>query len=123
MNDVRFPIETVRDGNKITKTCVEDVYKIVNRVYAAMNKAYNNSVEVLESLQREDFDEESYYLDGEYWIDWDKFGEDMADAVNTPLTYREMHGQSLNALINNKNRSEAHKLYKDIVAVRKIARR
>ena len=32
------------------------------------------------------FDEESYYLDGEYWIDWDKFGEDMADAVNKLLT-------------------------------------
>lgn len=49
--------------------------------------------------------------------------KNMADAVNTPLTYREMHGQSLNALINNKNRSEAHKLYENIVAVRKIARR
>ena len=32
------------------------------------------------------FDEESYYLDGEYWIGWDKFGEDMADAVNKLLT-------------------------------------
>ena len=64
MNDVRFPIETVKEGNKITKTCVEDVYKIVNRVYAAMNKAYNNSVEVLESLQREDFDNDTSVIIG-----------------------------------------------------------
>ena len=27
--EVRLPIETSREGNKITKVCVEDVYKIV----------------------------------------------------------------------------------------------
>ena len=53
-NDVvRFPIETVREGNKITKTCVEDVYKIVNRIQDAMDKAYNDSVDVLDSLHKE----------------------------------------------------------------------
>lgn len=51
MNDeVRLPIITNRNGNKITKECAEDVYKIVNRVYAAMDKAYNKSVDVLEAL-------------------------------------------------------------------------
>ena len=29
-----------------------------------------------------DFDEESYYLDGEYWESWDNYGEEMADAIN-----------------------------------------
>ena len=53
MSDVRMPIETVREGNKITKTCVEDIYKIVNRVIEAMDKAYNNSVEILDSIHKE----------------------------------------------------------------------
>ena len=34
MNDqkVRLPIETTREGNKITKVCVEDIYKSLNKV-------------------------------------------------------------------------------------------
>lgn len=31
------------------------------------------------------FDEESYYLDGEYWESWDSYGEEMADAINILL--------------------------------------
>jgi len=52
-NDVRLPIETTREGNKITKICIEDVYKIVNRIQDAMNKAYNNSVDILDSIHKE----------------------------------------------------------------------
>lgn len=33
-----------------------------------------------------DLDEECYYLDGEYWLDWDHFGEDTAEAINQLLT-------------------------------------
>ncbi len=51
--DVRLPIETVREGNKITKTCVEDVYKIVNRVQEALDKAYNNSTDIIDSIFKE----------------------------------------------------------------------
>lgn len=36
-----------------------------------------------------DFDEESYYLDDEFWISWDKFGEDMADKINELLNEQE----------------------------------
>lgn len=32
-----------------------------------------------------DFDEESYYLDGEYWESWDSYGEEMADEINKLL--------------------------------------
>lgn len=32
-----------------------------------------------------DFDEESYYLDGEYWESWDNYGEEMADKINILL--------------------------------------
>lgn len=53
MNDVRMPIETTRDGNKITKVCVEDVYKIINRIQDAMNKAHNNSVDIIDSIHKE----------------------------------------------------------------------
>lgn len=41
MNEERIvlPIKTERDGNRITKTCVEDVYKILNRVIQPLDKA------------------------------------------------------------------------------------
>ena len=57
MNDenVRFPIETTRKGNKITKKCVEDVYKIVNRVIEGIDKAHNNSVDIISTLEDEDY--------------------------------------------------------------------
>lgn len=32
-----------------------------------------------------DFDEESYYLDGEYWESWDNYGEEMAEEINKLL--------------------------------------
>lgn len=32
-----------------------------------------------------DFDEESYYLDGEYWESWDNYGEEIADKINILL--------------------------------------
>lgn len=32
-----------------------------------------------------DFDEKSYYLDGEYWESWDNYGEEMAEAINKEL--------------------------------------
>lgn len=41
-----------KEGDKITKVCVEDVYKIINRVYEAMDKAYNNSTEILDSVHK-----------------------------------------------------------------------
>ena len=31
------------------------------------------------------FDEESYYLDGEYWESWDSYGEEMAEEINKLL--------------------------------------
>ena len=53
MNNVRMPIETNREGTKITKVCVEDVYKMINRVQDAMNKAYNNSVDIIDSIHKD----------------------------------------------------------------------
>lgn len=53
MDNVRMPIETTRDGNKITKVCVEDVYKMINRVQDAMNKAHDNSVDIIDSIHKD----------------------------------------------------------------------
>ena len=66
MNDVRLPIETTRDGNKITKVCVEDVYKIVNRIIDAMDKAYNDSEDVLDSIKKKYWSniEDNVYYEG-----------------------------------------------------------
>lgn len=41
MNKVRLPIETYRDGNKITKVCVEDIYKMLNRIIVQIDKLRN----------------------------------------------------------------------------------
>lgn len=53
MSNVRMPIETVRDGNKITKVCVEDVYKLLNRVQEALVKGYNDSIDIIDSVHKE----------------------------------------------------------------------
>ena len=48
MKDVKLPITTVREGNKITKVCVEDVYKMLNRIIEKQNV----TAELLESLHK-----------------------------------------------------------------------
>lgn len=53
MSNVRMPIETVRDGNKITKVCVEDVYKLLNRVQESLVKGYNDSIDIIDSVHKE----------------------------------------------------------------------
>ncbi len=42
-----------------------------------------------------DFDEESYYLDGEYWTSWDNYGEEMADKINNLLNKQDEEIKSL----------------------------
>ena len=44
-----------------------------------------------------DFDEQSYYLDGEYWESWDNYGEEMADAINKLLNDLAEENQRLKA--------------------------
>lgn len=53
MNEVRLPIKTSREDDKITKICVEDIYKVVNRIVEAMDKAYNNSLDIINSIHKE----------------------------------------------------------------------
>ena len=52
-----------------------------------------------------DFDEQSYYLDGEYWESWDNYGEEMADAINKLLNELAEENQQLKhdlELLNSK---------------------
>ena len=50
MNEVKLPIKTIKEGNKITKVCVEDIYKIINRLQKSMDDAYNKSMEIINSV-------------------------------------------------------------------------
>lgn len=52
MNNVNLPIETIRDGNKITKICVEDVTKMLNRIKHAMNVSYSNMSSHIHSIDK-----------------------------------------------------------------------
>ena len=52
MTNVRMPIETTKDGNKITKVCVEDVYKMLNRVQSAIEESYKGAQEVIDSVHK-----------------------------------------------------------------------
>lgn len=47
-----LPIKTIKDGNVTTKVCVEDIYKIINRVQGPMDKAYKRFEEIIESYRR-----------------------------------------------------------------------
>lgn len=64
MSNVRMPIETTREGDKITKVCVEDVYKIINRVLATMDKAYNKSTDIVDTVWKEYGDYEGQLIIG-----------------------------------------------------------
>ena len=50
-----------------------------------------------------DFDEESYYLDGEYWESWDNYGEEMAEKINELLNKQDKTIKEKENLIQAKN--------------------
>ena len=65
MDDVRLPIETTREGNKITKICYEDIYKILTRIDNALYKVTNQIIDIEESaLYIDDEKNESWLIKG-----------------------------------------------------------
>lgn len=52
MNDVKLPIKTIKKGEKTTKVCVEDIYKMLNRIIDSMDKTYNNSIDIINSVNK-----------------------------------------------------------------------
>lgn len=51
-NRIGFPIQTKREGNKITKVCVEDYYKMMNRIGAAQERSSEKWNEVWEDTEK-----------------------------------------------------------------------
>lgn len=49
----RLPIRTYVEGDKITKICVEDIYKLLNRLLEPVNKSYSEIDEILDSCYQE----------------------------------------------------------------------
>lgn len=83
-----LPIKTYRHGDKIAKVVVEDFYKVINRVYEAMYKAHNNSIDILESVHKTYNDGEDDY-EGEIIIGTgvsqpcadDEFNEELGNEI------------------------------------------
>jgi len=52
-NRIEYPIQTKREGNKITKICVEDIYKIINRIGAAEERSTEKWNEIMDEIEKE----------------------------------------------------------------------
>ena len=63
-NVVRMPIETYRKGDKITKICVEDINKMVERIGDAVNKAKMKSDIILDESFKQRRGELGYFIIG-----------------------------------------------------------
>lgn len=48
----KLPIKTTYDGEKTTKVCVEDFYKVINRIMESIDKAYTKSMDELNSTHK-----------------------------------------------------------------------
>ena len=53
MKEVRLPIETTKNGDTTIKVCVEDVYRLINRLYDVLYRLGINSETVLKSIHKE----------------------------------------------------------------------
>ena len=64
----RFPIVTTREGNKITKVCVEDMYKVLKRVEDSINKANDNYEQIVLSVEKDVEDANGNIFNGDFII-------------------------------------------------------
>lgn len=64
MDNVRLPIKTSREGNKITKVCVEDIYKMINRIGAAEERSAEKWNEIWESIDKDVEDADGGIVNG-----------------------------------------------------------
>ena len=60
----RLPIETTIEGEKITKVCVEDVHKLLNRIIDPVNDSYSKITDILDSCHQEYGDYEGELIVG-----------------------------------------------------------
>lgn len=50
---VRIPIKTIKNGEKTTKICIEDVYKMINRLSDSIDRNYQKIEDILDSVEKE----------------------------------------------------------------------
>ena len=64
MSNVKFPIETYRKGNKITKVCVEDIYKMLDKITDVVDRSYNKVLEIFADVNKNYRGFSGYYIIG-----------------------------------------------------------
>ena len=65
MSNVFLPIETTREGNKITKVCVEDIYKMLNRICDPLQKTVDLTDEAFKEIKDANGDDvEGHFIIG-----------------------------------------------------------
>lgn len=64
MKEVRLPIETIKNGDTTIKVCVEDVYRLINRLYDVLYRLDISSEAVLKSIHKEYKDYEGELIIG-----------------------------------------------------------
>lgn len=52
-NRIEYPIQTMREGNKITKICVEDIYKIINRIGIAEERSCEKWNQIMDEIEKD----------------------------------------------------------------------
>ena len=80
----RLPIETTIEGEKITKVCVEDVHKFLNRIIDPVNDSYSKIINILDSCHQEYGDYEGELIVGRgasQPCENDKFDEEIGNEI------------------------------------------
>lgn len=111
MNEVRMPIETTRNGEEITKVCVEDVYKMLNRVINAMDKAQDNAIDIIDSVHKEYGDYEGELMIGR-GVSKPCHGDVFNEEIGNEIAFKKM---KLN--VNNKKYNLLRRIYNEYVDV------
>lgn len=94
MNDrVMLPIEVSREGDQITKVCVEDIYKLQNRIIATVDKAYNNIQDIINSINKSYLTANEDVVSGELIVGTGKSqpcgGDVFDEAIGNEIAFRK----------------------------------
>ena len=97
--EVRMPVKTTVEGEKITKVCVEDIYKILNRTIESINKAYDKSMEILDAVHKDCDDYEGELIVGT-GVSQPCSGDKFDEKIGNDIAFMKM---KLNANIKKHN--------------------
>lgn len=106
-----MPIETTREGNAITKICVEDIDKIINRVRVTLNQSYSSILDIIHSIQKD-----YKGVNGKFIIGTGTSQPCLTDAFDEEIGNNIAFMKSkLNA--NIKKRNILRRIYKELIKV------